>query len=45
MDGLEALALAYGWSPEVGRDMSLGEFAEWVERAMRWIKARGATRV
>jgi hypothetical protein len=42
MDGLELLALAYHWPPEVGREMELSEFAEWVRRAERVLKARGA---
>lgn len=42
MDGLELLALAYHWPPEVGREMEPGEFAEWVRRAERIIRARGA---
>lgn len=40
MDGLELLALAYHWPPEVGRDMDLTEFAEWVRRADRFLRAR-----
>lgn len=43
MDGLELLALAYHWPPEVGRAMDLDEFAHWVRRAERVLKARGAT--
>lgn len=34
------LALAYHWPPEVGRGMDVAEFAEWVRRAERAIKAR-----
>ena len=42
MDGLELLALAYHWPPEVGRAMDLDEFMDWVRRAERAIKSRGA---
>lgn len=35
------LALAYRWPPEVGRGMDVAEFAEWVRRAERAIKAHG----
>lgn len=35
------LALAYHWPPEVGRGMDVSEFAEWVKRAERALKARG----
>lgn len=41
MDGLELLALAYHWPPEVGRAMEVAEFVEWVRRAERIIRARG----
>ncbi len=41
MDGLELLALAYHWPPDVGRGMEVNEFAEWVRRAERVIRARG----
>lgn len=41
MDGLELLALAYHWPPDVGRGMDVAEFAEWVKRAERVLKARG----
>ncbi|WP_114649094.1 GpE family phage tail protein [Pseudothauera hydrothermalis] len=41
MDGLELLALAYHWPPEVGRAMDVAEFAEWVRRAQAALKARG----
>lgn len=41
MDGLELLALAYHWPPEVGRAMDVDEFAEWVRRAEKIIRARG----
>jgi len=40
MDGLELLALAYHWPPEVGREMEPSEFAEWVRRAQALIRAR-----
>lgn len=40
MDGLELLALAYHWPPDVGREMEVCEFAEWVRRAERVIRAR-----
>jgi len=40
MDGLEVLAVAYGWPPHVGRDLPVTEFAEWVSRGQRWIRNR-----
>ncbi len=40
MDGLEHLAVAYGWPPSVGREMEPDEFADWVDRAGKWIKGR-----
>lgn len=43
MDGLELLALAYHWPPDVGRAMEVAEFAQWVQRAERVLQARGAT--
>jgi len=42
MDGLEALALAFGWPPSVGRDLSLDEWPDWVARAQRALTARHA---
>lgn len=41
MDGLELLAIAYHWPPSVGREMDVDEYAEWVRRAERLIRARG----
>lgn len=40
-DGLERLALAYGWPPAVGQDMDPGTFAQWVQRADRVLKTMG----
>lgn len=43
-NGLERLALAYGWPPDVGRAMDPAEFSEWTRRAEAVLKARaGAT--
>lgn len=40
MDGLESLALAYGWPPAIGRAFELDEWREWVSRAHRVLRQR-----